>query len=38
LTQQGIQKARDLHFLDAANGVWNFDSDEYEHYEQVGAL
>jgi hypothetical protein len=27
-----------MHFLDAANGVWNFDAEEYEHYEQVGAV
>lgn len=23
-------------FLDARDGVWRFDIEEYEHYEQVG--
>lgn len=32
---QGIQKAREVGFIDVRNGVWNFDLEEYEHYEQV---
>eukprot|EP00877_Chromochloris_zofingiensis_P013433 jgi/Chrzof1/8343/Cz03g06260.t1 len=31
----GIQKAREVGFIDVRNGVWNFDLEEYEHYEQV---
>jgi hypothetical protein len=32
---QGVAKARDVGFIDAHGGSWNFDLAEYEHYEQV---
>eukprot|EP00879_Flechtneria_rotunda_P006044 GHRR01006357.1.p1 GENE.GHRR01006357.1~~GHRR01006357.1.p1 ORF type:complete len:659 (+),score=235.53 GHRR01006357.1:217-2193(+) len=32
---RGIAKAREVGFIDASNGTWRFDLEEYEHYEQV---
>ncbi|GBF88355.1 hypothetical protein Rsub_01067 [Raphidocelis subcapitata] len=32
---RGLHKAAQAGFLDARGGVWRFDIDEYEHYEQV---
>eukprot|EP00879_Flechtneria_rotunda_P014777 GHRR01015441.1.p1 GENE.GHRR01015441.1~~GHRR01015441.1.p1 ORF type:complete len:205 (+),score=50.64 GHRR01015441.1:217-831(+) len=35
---RGIAKAREVGFIDASNGTWRFDLEEYEHYEQVCLL
>ena len=33
----GLERAARLGLLDVSGGVWRFDVDEYEHYEQVRA-
>ena len=35
---RGIAKARDVGLLVFRNGSWEFDCEEYEHYEQVNSM